>query len=143
MTDTQGLLLKVKVHRASLPDRMGVKGLVNGRFAKRFPRLQEVLVDAGYQGQGVRHIESTLKVTTTVAQHLWKRRRKGKFLLLFGLNEKPEGFQVLPRRWVVERTFAWLGRHRRLSKDYEQNPSSSEAWVYLAMSRLMLRRLSI
>lgn len=54
----------------------------------------------------------------------------------------PTGFQVLPRRWVVERTFAWLGRWRRLSKDYEEMPESTEAWIYLAMSRLMLTRLA-
>jgi putative transposase len=52
------------------------------------------------------------------------------------------GFQVLPRRWVVERTFGWLGRQRRLSKDYEVLPATSEAWIYLAMTRLMLRRLA-
>jgi putative transposase len=56
--------------------------------------------------------------------------------------KKKKGFHVLPRRWVVERTFAWLGRYRRLSKDYEKEPSSSEAMVYLASIRLMLRRLN-
>lgn len=131
----------MKVHRASLQDRVGVQRVVNGRFAASFPSLKEVLVDAGYQGQGVRHIESTLKVKTTVAQHLWKRRRTLSYLHLLGVSEKAMGFQVLPRRWVVERTFAWLGHSKRLSKDYEQNPSSSEAWIYLAMSRIMLRRL--
>jgi transposase len=54
----------------------------------------------------------------------------------------PTGFQVLPRRWVVERTFAWLGRNRRLSKDYEFLPATTEAWIYLAMSHLMVRRLA-
>ena len=54
----------------------------------------------------------------------------------------PTGFQVLPRRWVVERTFAWLGRYRRLSKDYEALPATEEAWIYLAMSSLMLARLA-
>lgn len=54
----------------------------------------------------------------------------------------PAGFQVLPRRWVVERTFAWLGRYRRLSKDYEGLPQTTEAWCYLAMGRLMAARLS-
>jgi putative transposase len=54
----------------------------------------------------------------------------------------PTGFQVLPRRWVVERTFAWLGRYRRLSKDYEALPATEEAWIHLAMSSLMLARLA-
>ena len=59
----------------------------------------------------------------------------------YGLEEKPRGFQVLPRRWVVERTFAWLGLSRRFSKDYERLPETAEAMIYGAMSRLMLRRL--
>ena len=56
--------------------------------------------------------------------------------------ERPAGFRVLPRRWVVERTFAWLGRNRRLSKDYERLCETTETWIYLAMTRLMLRRLA-
>ncbi len=64
-------------------------------------------------------------------RHLWR----------YGLKEKPAGFVVIPRRWVVERTFAWLGQARRLSKDYERLPATSEAMIYVAMSRLMLRRL--
>ena len=59
----------------------------------------------------------------------------------YGLEEKPRGFRVLPRRWVVERTFAWLGLSRRFSKDYERLPETAEAMIYGAMSRLMLRRL--
>jgi putative transposase len=60
----------------------------------------------------------------------------------YGLKEKPRGFQVLPRRWVVERTFAWLGLSRRFSKDYERLPETAEAMIYGAMSRIMLRRLA-
>ena len=60
----------------------------------------------------------------------------------YGLEEKPRGFRVLPRRWVVERTFAWLSQVRRLSKDYERLPEMAEAMIYGAMSRLMLRRLA-
>ena len=60
----------------------------------------------------------------------------------YGLQEKPRGFQVLPRRWVVERTFAWLSQARRLSKDYERLPETGEAMIYGAMSRIMLRRLA-
>ena len=65
-------------------------------------------------------------------QQLWR----------YGLEEKPRGFRVLPRRWVVERTFAWLGLSRRLSKDYERLPETGEAMIYGAMSRIMLRRLA-
>jgi putative transposase len=60
----------------------------------------------------------------------------------YGLKERPRGFRVLPRRWVVGRTFAWLSRARRLSKDYERLPETAEAMIYGAMSRIMLRRLA-
>jgi putative transposase len=63
-------------------------------------------------------------------------------LCMWWLEEKPRGFRVLPRRWVVERTFAWLSQVRRLSKDYERLPRVAEAMIYGAMSRLMLRRLA-
>jgi putative transposase len=66
------------------------------------------------------------------ARQLWR----------YGLEEKPRGFKILPRRWVVERTFAWLSQVRRLSKDYERLPQVAEAMIYGAMSRLMLRRLA-
>ena len=66
------------------------------------------------------------------ARQLWR----------YGLEEKPRGFKILPRRWVVERTFAWLSQVRRLSKDYERLPEVAEAMIYGAMSRLMLRRLA-
>lgn len=65
-------------------------------------------------------------------RRLWRR----------GLEEKPRGFSVLPRRWVVERTFAWLGQARRLAKDYERLPATAEAMIHWAMSRIMLRRLA-
>ncbi len=66
------------------------------------------------------------------ARQLWR----------YGLEEKPRGFKILPRRWVVERTFAWLSQVRRLSKDYERLPEVAEAMIYGAMSRLMVRRLA-
>jgi len=65
-------------------------------------------------------------------QHLWR----------YGLEEKPRGFRVLPRRWVVERTFAWLGQARRLAKDYERLPETAVSMIHRAMSRIMLRRLA-
>ena len=66
------------------------------------------------------------------ARHFWR----------YGLEEKPKGFQVIPRPWVVERTFAWLSRSRRLARDYERLPATGEAMTYAAMSRIMLRRIA-
>ena len=69
-------------------------------------------------------------------------RHPDRQLWRYGLEEKPRGFQVLPRRWVIERTFAWLGQARRLAKDYEGVPETAVAMIYAAMSRLTLRRLA-
>ena len=84
-------------------------------------------------------IEQTLGLSVTVVRkpRRWVRCPVDQDPLLM-----PTGFQVLPRRWVVERTFAWLGRYRRLLKDYEALPATEEAWIYLAMSSLMLARLA-
>ena len=122
--DTLGLLLAVVVHAANIQDRDGGK-LVLSKLLGRFPRLQLIWADGAYAGQ---------LVGWTYAVGNW---------LLEVVKRPPEshGFQVLPRRWVVERTLAWLGRCRRLSKDYEALPATSEAWVHIAMIHLMLRRL--
>ena len=94
---------------------------------RRFARLQRLWADAGYFSANlIAWTKHTLGVALTVVE-----RAKGQ-----------KGFTPLPRRWVVERTFAWLGRFRRLSKDYEQNVASSEAYLYLAMTALMLHRLA-
>ena len=69
-------------------------------------------------------------------------RHPDRRLRCYGLEEKPRGFQILPRRWVVERTFAWLGQARRLAKDYERLPETAVAMIHAAMSRIMLRRLA-
>jgi putative transposase len=100
------------------------------------PRLELLWADGAYTG-GFRE---------------WLRRQSGwrvevphhpdRQLWRYGLEQKPRGFQLLPRRWVVERTFAWLGLSRRLSKDYERLPETGEAMIYGAMSRIMLRRLA-
>jgi putative transposase len=124
VVDTLGLLLAVVVHAANIQDRDGAK-LVLARLAGRFPRLQLIWADGGYAGQLVEWVQTTWQ---------W----------LLAIVSKPvdaAGFAVLPKRWIVERTFGWLGRCRRLSKDYEALPETSEAWIYLAMTHLMLRRL--
>ena len=113
------------VHAADLQDREGAK-LVLARLIGRFPRLQLIWADGGYAGKLVQ----------------WVYNFGGWLLEIVKRSKGDRGFVVLPRRWVVERTFAWLGRHRRLSKEYEALTESSETMIYLAMIQLMLRRLA-
>jgi len=124
VVDTIGLLLAVVVHAASIQDRDGAK-LVLAKLKDRFPRLKLIWADGGYAGQLID----------------WTLTFGGWLLEIVRRPEGSQGFEVLPRRWVVERTLAWLGRCRRLSKDYEALPETSEAWVKIAMIHLMLRRL--
>jgi putative transposase len=128
----------VVVHPANIPDRDGAKLVLTG-IPARFPRLAHLWLDSAYQGTTVTWIEQELGLRTTVV-------RKPRRWIWWPADQEPPpiptGFQVLPRRWVVERTFAWLGRYRRLSKDYEALPATEEAWIYLAMSSLMLARLA-
>jgi len=114
----------VVVHAASVQDRDGAK-LVLEKVKGRLPRLRLIWADGIYAGQLV----DWVKTTCDWALEIIKRR------------DDIQGFQVLPRRWVVERTFAWLGKYRRLSKDYEYLPETSEAWIYAAMIHVMVRRL--
>ena len=151
LVDTQGLVLRAKVHSAELQDRAAVPLLLDG-IGEPFPRLGHVWVDQGYTGAGRDWIQRELGWSVEVVQHPPKPR--GEWVPLgAGLDPRhfewrrhpPErtGFRgVLPRRWVVERTFGWFGQSRRLSKDYEKLCQSSEAFIYAAMSRLMLRRLA-
>lgn len=125
LVDTMGLLLRVVVHPASIQDAAGAKlVLVEAAAPGAFPRLQHVWVDGAYPG-AVAFAASYAGITLEVVS-----RPAG-----------AKGFVVVPRRWVVERTFGWFGRCRALSKDYEATCESSEAWIYLAMTHLMLRRL--
>lgn len=124
VVDTIGLLLAVVVHAADIQDRDGAK-LVLGKLLGRFPRLRLIWADGAYAGQLVD----------------WASAWGGWLLEVVKHATKLHTFEVLPRRWVVERTFGWLGRNRRLSKDYEELTESSEAWVHIAMIHLMLKRL--
>jgi len=124
VVDTMGLLLAVVVHAANVQDRDGAK-LVLQKLTDRFPRLQLIWADGGYAGQLIAWVHEL-----------------GGWLLEIVKRPDESKFVVLPRRWVVERTFAWLGRHRRLSKDYEALPESSEAVILIATIYLMLHRLA-
>ena len=119
-----GLPLAVVVHAANIQDRDGTK-LVLAKLLGNFPRLQLIWADAGYAGQLVD----------------WAQTVGGWLLTVVKRKPNSHHFEVLPRRWVVERTLAWLSRCRRLSKDYEERTESSEAWVRIAMIHLMLKRL--
>jgi putative transposase len=141
LVDTTGLVLKVLVHPADVTDRTGGQWLLEAiaDLAERFPRLHQLWVDSAYQGSFVDWVEQTLGWTVEVV----RRPRKWVWVPPGGEPpEMPRGFQVLPRRWVVERTLGWLGRWRRLSKDYEYLPATSECVVYASMIRIMLRRLA-
>jgi putative transposase len=126
VVDTLGLVVAAVVHAAGIQDRDGAKLVLKKmKMVNRFPRLKKILAD-GISNGGIAE---------------WAEEVGG------GIRElvvRPEGqttFEVLPWRWIVERTFAGLGRYRRLSKDYEGTEESSESWIYIAMTHLMLRRL--
>jgi putative transposase len=151
LVETQGLVLRAKVHTAALQDRAAVPLLLKSA-AEQFPRLAHVWVDQGYSGTGKMWIEQELGWSVEVVQHPPKPR--GQWVPL-GTGSDPRPFEwrrlppertgfrgVLPRRWAVERTFSWLGHSRRLSKDYERLCDTSEALIYATMTRLMARRLA-
>jgi putative transposase len=113
------------VHAASLQDRDGAK-LVFAKIKGQFTRLKLIWADGAYAGQLVE----------------WVKNACGWLLEIVRRNPGAKGFQLLPRRWVVERTFGWFGRYRRLSKDYEFQTDSSENMVLIAMIQLMVHRLA-
>jgi putative transposase len=121
------LVLVALVHKASIQDRTGAKSLLQRAKKKGFKRLALIWADGGYSGQPM--IDGVGNLA-------------GWILQIVERAQDATGFVILPRRWVVERTFAWLGRYRRLSKDYEQLPETSEAMIYAAMIHLMLKRLA-
>jgi putative transposase len=153
LVDTEGLVLKAKVHSANVPDQDGLRVLLESAQA-RLSGLKHLWVDAGYQGRGRRWAEEALGLVVEVVRKppkplpekvakLWAQEwaKEGKKVDWQGLMP-PRGFRVLPRRWVVERTFAWITHNRRMSKDYERLSATGEAFVYAAMTRLMVKRLA-
>jgi len=126
VTDTQGLLLAVRVHEANIQDPHGAVPLLHD-LRRRFPELRHVFADRIYRGRQLQEAVDDCGPWT------------------IEIVERPpgvKGFQLLPRRWVVERSLAWLGRSRRLAKDFEATIESSTAWLLLANLRLLTRRLA-
>jgi putative transposase len=155
LVDTEGLVLKAKVHVANVVDQEGIKELLDSA-KESFPRLKHLWLEQGYRGEekGKGWVEKVLGWSVDLVE---RPRNPAPEEVLKSWAEvwreegvevdwekllPPKGFQVLPRRWVVERTFSWINHNRRMSKDYERVPESSEAFIYVAMSRLMARRLA-
>jgi len=129
LVDVLGLMLVGVVHSASVQDRAGARRVLTG--ARRvFPQLGLVWVDGGY----VNSVDAGLVD--------WARDSEGIEVVAVPRNADVKGFQVLPRRWVVERTFAWISRCRRLARDYERKTAHAEAMIQIAMIRLMAARLA-
>ena len=120
-----GLILTLVVHAGSIQDRTGSKAVFI-RLLKGFPRLRLIWADGGYRGKLVD----------------WVKNFCGWTLEIVKRSDDLKGFKLLPKRWIVERTFGWLNFSRRLSKDYEHNQRSSEAMIYIAMIHLMIKRLA-
>lgn len=126
VTDTLGLLVGLVVHGAGIQDRDGAPAVL-GSIRARWPWLRHVFADGGYAGP---KLEGALRRLGDWTIQIVKR------------SDTAKGFEVLPMRWVVERTFAWLGRCRRLAKDWEKSIASAEAWVFIAHIRVLTRRLA-
>jgi transposase len=126
LTDTCGLLVGAVVHTADVQDRDGAPQVL-AAIRTLCPWLRHVFADGGYAGE---KLESALIGKGEWTFQIVKR------------SDTAQGFEVLPRRWVVERTFAWLNRNRRLAKDFEETLESSTAWLFLASIQLMARRIA-
>ena len=128
LVDTLGLIIRVLVTAADQGDRAGLMGVLQSYFSTGVKRLKKLWVDGGYAGEAVKAWVGGLKHTHKIDLEVVQRAGKG--------------FEVLPRRWVVERTFAWVLNFRRHSKDYEVLTRNSEALIHLAMISLLLKRLA-
>jgi putative transposase len=157
LVDTQGLVLEVRVHSAKVMDRDGIKLLLDPSSWDRLPRLSQLWLEAGYNGQekGAHWVQKVVGWTAEIVRYppkpvpdevmrTWVREltKEGVQIDREKLQEPKDPRPFLPIRWIVERTFSWLSQNRRMSKDYERLPESGEAFIYVAMSRLMVRRLA-
>lgn len=124
-TDSEGLPLALVVHSAGIQDRRGARTLL-ARLAACFRSIQTVFADGGYQGE---KLETRAKAMFGYRLEIVKRR-------------DTRHFELVPKRWIVERSFSWLNHFRRLPKDYEVKPQSSEAMIHIAFAYLMLKRLT-
>lgn len=124
VTDTLGLLLTVVVHEANVSDRVSAETVLM-KLRSLYTTVTCIFADQGYTGKLIVYAQTVLNLTLTIIKRTEVRK-----------------FHLLPRRWVVERTFGWFGFYRRLAKDYERYPTHSEAFVYIAMSNIMLHRLA-
>lgn len=126
LVDSMGLLLEIKVHSADIQDRDGAKLLLE-YVVDRYPELVLIWADGGYRGTLIEWVEKVVEVKLEIIKR----------------NDDVKGFEVQPKRWIVERTLGWLGRNRRLSKDYERYEKTEESWICLGMIYLMINRLEI
>jgi putative transposase len=140
LVDTQGFLLAVVVHAANLPDRQGGKLVLNA-LGKTFPRLQQIWADQGYTGALIPWTAQEHGMRLQVVYPSFRQLRRYAPDLAADLGDEP-GFRVVPKRWIVERTFSWIGRHRRMSKDDERLTGSAETFIYLVGIRLLIARLT-
>ena len=153
LVDTEGLVVEARVHSAKVPDQDGIRRLLEPARS-RLPRLSYLWVDAGYRGKGKEWVERALDVEVEVVNRspkpppekvlrVWAREwfKEGRKMDRNKLPTRP-AFERLPRRWVAERTFARISHNRRMAKDYERLCSAGEAFIHVAMTRLMVRRLA-
>jgi transposase len=131
LTDTLGLVLEVRVHAANIQDPAGAKDLLLRLKVKHW-RLKKIWADERYRGE-------LLEWVHNLRQGRGHRRIELEIVAKSAVGK----FVVLPKRWIVERTFAWFGQSRRLSKDYEALCETGEAWILIAMIYLMTRRLAL
>ena len=127
------------MHAADIMDREGARLVLRG-IKKQYPTIEHLLQDTAYHCKNLNDYSEARGWTVQTIKRSRSRFRiiEGQFLV----EVEKSKFEVLPRRWVVERTFGWFSRYRRLSKDYEFSPDTSENMIYLAMIRNMLRRLT-